>query len=1053
MGSAPGRGHPAAGMDDRLTPSQTCPSVLSVVVPTGGVLVAVSDLHLPPRATEISTRTTDALSERLAAAPVHTVVLAGDILELLGFPDTGPGQILDAHPRFVDALGAVLDAGGQVVYVVGNHDGDLAWDEDATRQVLTRLEVRLCLAAEILFEGKPQDTPHRVWVEHGHQLDPLNSFVDQRNPLDSPLGHHVVRQVLPQVEAVGAGWLKDTHELADASGFPSYVASRLTYRRMGRHLWWLLLPLAILALRTPELVELLSGHATAAAWSRRAQAVAVGALLDLALVVVVVAFVLRRTWHTLSSLGLGERGSGQNVAARQRALQLVNAGYSGMISGHTHRAELHSVRTGFYANTGSGTAVVEAVRARFGLPPAYLRAHQVSWVECVFTQRLEARLALGRQALPGANWLERLATIRRRPHEHAVGVVATWPDGAPEKGELRPQSTNLAATSSTTPDVAVPARTRVPAAGPAAARKAPNAGATTPDVTARWSSPGRFAPTALGWLLLIFGVATLVSALVPRSRERLNDLALFVPEPASAAATAATAALGLLLGYLAHGLRRRKARAWRVAVAATALLLAVQVFDRRILHALLAVVVLGVLVLARREFYALGDPATNRRAIRVFLVLLAVALASGMLLIRLYRRDVLGQPSWVDQMQHLVLGLIGVSGPVSFTTDRADDVVSFTLIAFGLLIAFITAYLVLRPADSSVASTDEDQKRLRALLATQGHRDSLGYFALRHDKVLAWSPSGKAAVAYRVIGGVALASGDPLGDPEAWPGALDVFLERARTHAWVPAVLGCSEAGGKAWRRAGLDALELGDEAVLDVGRFSLQGRPMRNVRQAAGRAVRAGYVVRVRRMSEIPDDELAQLSSAVGRWRGAGRERGFSMALSRFAQREDDECVVVSAHLAGRVMGVLNFVPWGIGGLSLDLMTRDREADNGTNEFLITELVAAAPALGVTQVSLNFAVFRSTLERGERLGAGPVTRVWSKLLVWASQWWQIDSLYHFNAKFAPDWYPRYVCFPSGKDLPRIAVAALEAEAFLALPRPGLRWLRGARARDEKLRT
>ena len=217
----------------------------------------------------------------------------------------------------------------------------------------------------------------------------------------------------------------------------------------------------------------------------------------------------------------------------------------------------------------------------------------------------------------------------------------------------------------------------------------------------------------------------------------------------------------------------------------------------------------------------------------------------------------------------------------------------------------------------------------------------------------------------------------------------------------------------------------------------------MRNVRQAAGRAVRAGYLVRVRRLSEIPDDELVQLSSAVARWRGGGSERGFSMALSRFAQREDDECVVVSAHLAGRVMGVLNFVPWGTGGLSLDLMTRDREADNGTNEFLITELVAAAPALGVSQVSLNFAVFRSTLERGERLGAGPVTRVWSRLLVWASRWWQIDSLYHFNAKFAPDWYPRYVCFPSGRDLPRISVAALEAEAFLALPRPGLRWLRG----------
>jgi lysyl-tRNA synthetase class 2 len=1041
MGFDGGADHPVSGTQDSPLPSKACPDVVTVLVPTDHVLVAVSDLHLPPRATEISTRTTDALSERLAAAPVHTVVLVGDILELLGFPGAGPGQVLDAHPRFVEALAAVVASGGQVVYVVGNHDGDLAWDEDAVQQVLARLEVRLCLAAEIRFEGSPQAPPHRVWVEHGHQLDPWNSFVDQRNALDSPLGHHVVRQVLPQVEAVGAQWLRDTHELADATGFPSYVASRLTYRRMGRHLWWLLVPLAILALRTPELVELLSGNATATAWSRRAQTAAVGVLLDLALVAVVVTYVLRRTWRMLSSLGLGERGSGQNAAARQRALELVEAGYCGLITGHTHRAELHTVRAGFYANPGSGTALVEAVRARFGLPPAYLRSHQVCWVECVMAQRLEVRLALGRAALPGANRLERLVTTGRRPADQAVGVVATWPEGPPEKAVPAVPSSDPAPTPLVTAAPTTPGRPPL-SPGAAAARTTPKAGARPPALAARWSSRGRFAPTALGWLLLAFGVATLVSALVPRSRARLDEIALVVPEPASAAATAATAALGLLLVYLAHGLRRRKARAWRVAVGATALLFAVQAFDRRLLHALVAIVVLAVLVFARREFYALGDPATKRGAGRVFLVLLSVALASGMLLIRLYRHEVVGQPSWVEQVRHVALGLVGVTGPVSFLTDRADDVVSFTLIAFGLLIAFITAYLMLRPPDSSAAPTDEDQQRLRALLALQGRRDSLGYFALRHDKVLAWSPSGKAVVAYRVVGGVALASGDPIGDPEAWPAAIEVFLKRARTHAWVPAVLGCSEAGGKAWRRAGLDVLELGDEAVLDVGRFSLQGRAMRNVRQAAGRAIRAGYVVRVRRMAEIPHDELAQLSNAVARWRGTGRERGFSMALSRFAQREDDECVVVSAHVAGRVMGVLNFVPWGADGLSLDLMTRDREADNGTNEFLITELVAAAPALGVTRVSLNFAVFRSTLERGERLGAGPVTRVWSRLLVWASRWWQIDSLYHFNAKFAPDWYPRYVCFPSGRDLPRIAVAALEAEAFLALPRPGLRWLR-----------
>ena len=84
--------------------------------------------------------------------------------------------------------------------------------------------------------------------------------------------------------------------------------------------------------------------------------------------------------------------------------------------------------------------------------------------------------------------------------------------------------------------------------------------------------------------------------------------------------------------------------------------------------------------------------------------------------------------------------------------------------------------------------------------ARHGDRDSLGYFALRRDKSVVFSPSGKAAVSYRVVAGVMLASGDPIGDPEAWPGAIEGFLDEA-AHAWTPAVIGCSEEGGTVWTR------------------------------------------------------------------------------------------------------------------------------------------------------------------------------------------------------------------------------------------------------------
>jgi len=115
---------------------------------------------------------------------------------------------------------------------------------------------------------------------------------------------------------------------------------------------------------------------------------------------------------------------------------------------------------------------------------------------------------------------------------------------------------------------------------------------------------------------------------------------------------------------------------------------------------------------------------------------------------------------------------------------------------------------------------------------------------------------------------------------------------------------------------------------------------------------------------------------------------------------------------------------------------------DTGLNELMIADMLLAGESLGVQRVSLNFAVFRAALERGERIGAGPIARLWARALRLASKWWQIESLYRFNAKFRPRWEPRFLIFPGVREIPRIALAALEAEGFGGRPPALLRALR-----------
>jgi hypothetical protein len=260
--------------------------LLTVDVPATGRVVVVSDLHLPASATPAAAGVARELCKALDGwAGPGVLVLAGDVLELLGGGGAEPGRVLAAHPQLVASVRAFAEGDGRrVVYLVGNHDARLAWDESWADQVTGGLGADLALALELrLHTGRGVE---RVRVEHGHRFDPANAPIDPRNPRETPLGHHVVTELLPALERSRQPWLAGAEWLSDPAAFPAFVASRLGYRRLAGHLWWLLLPfLATAALRVPLVRALLDGRpGEAAAFGRVLPVIGIVAVVDLALV-------------------------------------------------------------------------------------------------------------------------------------------------------------------------------------------------------------------------------------------------------------------------------------------------------------------------------------------------------------------------------------------------------------------------------------------------------------------------------------------------------------------------------------------------------------------------------------------------------------------------------------------------------------------------------------------------------------------------------------------------------------------------------------------------
>jgi len=550
-------------------------------------------------------------------------------------------------------------------------------------------------------------------------------------------------------------------------------------------------------------------------------------------------------------------------------------------------------------------------------------------------------------------------------------------------------------------------------------------------------------PAVASLLTFLIGLSDVLAVFKPDWHQRLGKVNAVVPGTLTNVTRTSDVVIGLMLLMLARGLRRRKRRAWQAVVALLAFDIVIHfIHFSRLGHmtvsvfpsGIVAIVLLAALLYRHDDFYAIGDPRTRRTAVWVFAGLVVMDFAIGLGYLAVGPLD--GTYSVTQRLQDVLYELVGVYGPVEWASDGRGDLYHVLTSALGAFTLVATIYVFLRSARPRAHLAASDAEKIRGLLDKHGDRDSLGYFALRDDKSVIWSPTEKAGVCYRVVAGVMLASGDPLGDPEAWPGAISAFMAEAARHAWRPAVMGCSELGAEVWCRVGdLTALELGDEAIVNVAEFSLSGRQMRNVRQMVNRVAKNGYTAEVRRVGDIPEQELVRIIREADRWRGTTVERGFSMALGRLGALGDENCVLVTAMENGVLKAILHFVPWGADGLSLDLMRRDKSAQGGLNDFLIVEAIKAAPGLGVKRVSLNFAMFRAALERGEKIGAGPVLKAERGVLVFLSRWFQIESLYKFNAKFCPVWEPRFFVYPGGRDVPRIAIAALEAEAFLVWPK------------------
>lgn len=985
------------------------PDILTVPVEVGRRAVIVANLGLKPQATRASAWAAAGLARTLDTwEGPGFVVIAGNLFDLDAEPE-GPSVIpaaLSAHPRLAKALETFASGDDRrVIAIPGAADRAIGSDAGGT---LERLGVEVAGAAD-LHMATAAGT-RIVRVDAGMAPPVLNGALgtSQTTPVTTsgPRPHGTLLAPDP-----GAAWQDGLERLADPASTPRFLTSRLLYRRFARFAWWLLVPFAIaIALRLPfvssALDHLVFGHpapsraiqrAHEAAWGARLFGAAVVCAAGLVVIAVALGFVARKAWKTLGGGeldglfddALATGGATANDTVRDAGRALCGQGYAGLVSGATLQPELTHLGPGFFACPGAAGEIVEEHHARVGLLPVFLACQQLAWVELETGAELHARLLLTRSELPGATLLERMAARDRKVHDTHPEVVAAYPHGAswppaPDLGAVRRRSRRVR----------------------------------------RWAAGA----------IALAGVIDVLTAVTPPLRGRLHLVLELLPYVASQTAGALVALVGIGLLALARGVRRGQRRAFVIAVWVLAISVVLHLArGGDVGDSLFSLGVVGFLVMHRQEFPA----ASDRPALRSALVALVggvvgiTVLTTALLELTLrFDRDRPRLPLWRAGQAVLerLVGLQGVRLP-----DRVNDFLAPSLLAIGVSLAVVAVLLATRPlVDRRRSGGRAAEARARDIVRRHGE-GTLDYFALRSDKQ--WFFHRDSLVAYAIHNGICLISPDPIGPAAEQEQVWAAFRRFADNRGWVVTVMGASEHWLPIYRATGMHDVYIGDEAVVDVQEFSLAGGHMKGLRQAYNRIAKYGYTASFHDPGRLDRETAEQLTGLMSQGRRGEFERGFSMVLGRIFDPRDENlilCMVTGPD--GQPAAMCQFVPArGIGGYSLDLMRRDRgEHPNGLIDFALVSTIEHLRNLGCQGISLNFAALRSVLE-GVR-GDGPTQRVERWALKKMSSFLQIETLWRFNAKYGPEWLPRYVVYDAAEHLVPVVLAILRAESISELP-------------------
>jgi phosphatidylglycerol lysyltransferase len=532
---------------------------------------------------------------------------------------------------------------------------------------------------------------------------------------------------------------------------------------------------------------------------------------------------------------------------------------------------------------------------------------------------------------------------------------------------------------------------------------------------------------ALALVFVLVALANVAAALVTLPASLVEQVNQVVDLDELAWGRAGAIALGALLLLVARALARGKRQAWLLSLVMLAISLVGALAEHGRLRSL---VIIAISTLA---LLALG-PAFSRRSDRTSSIRGYIALALG------------GWLTWAHVFLYHALKLGHI------TLQLSPWIILFPLRILSYAILAIGLWQLLRPVLREHAHARGERERAAEVVHRHGAL-STAYFALGEDKRYIWSDSKRTILPYRVVGGAALALADPIGPVQEHAETLAKFIVYCQRQDWAFGVYQASPASYHLGRRLGLRGVKIGEDALVDLRCFTLEGKAGAPVRHSVARARRGGLTMRIFQGERLPDDIYAGMHRVSAVWLRQREIHGqFGFSMGRFpADWSPELLTAVAVDANGAAQAFVTWTPlYAANGWSLDLIRRNADAVPGAMELLIAESFAWASARGCERMSLGLLPLAG-LDAETRTLEGPSAPPEALIERGASYLHQrgvllssYGSLRHFKEKFHPAWEARYLLLGEASATPQVLLALAQVM--------GGGWRAAAQEAWEKLR-